>query len=308
MSYAMVALSLFGTRMIYIYHCFGGAHSSVTTAAIHLNMLSSKNVPTKKEVLSLPLYDRVPVRNHGYIHFYGTDLENNEVYVIGLENISDRVIPVFQNLIRLFGVNNVVLVNTLSYVNIAMKVGGVLSRALRLVFLGRPLVIWGTRGAWYHLRTLVKLGKVETVKAQTKKATLFYTDRNRFSAHIAAAIFSGKALIEEDIESLFTTIRLDEIFGHKTGQVFDYGDKEEGHRVLAVYTGKKASLFARSILNLTKVVGIKDCDLIEVKVGQNFWYRYGSFLLSLGFTDSGRRILYRQILRDYDKYVKLFKG
>jgi hypothetical protein len=37
-----------------IYCCYGGSHSSVTAAAIHLDMLPLTRKPTSAELLSIP--------------------------------------------------------------------------------------------------------------------------------------------------------------------------------------------------------------------------------------------------------------
>ena len=42
-----------------IYHCVGGAHSSVIASAIHLGMLPKTRVATNSEILSIPYYDNI---------------------------------------------------------------------------------------------------------------------------------------------------------------------------------------------------------------------------------------------------------
>ncbi|HEX3010797.1 MAG TPA: DUF3189 family protein, partial [Syntrophomonadaceae bacterium] len=36
-----------------IYHCFGGSHSSVTAAAIHLGLIEKHRPPSMEELMSL---------------------------------------------------------------------------------------------------------------------------------------------------------------------------------------------------------------------------------------------------------------
>ena len=54
-----------------IYNCYGGAHSSVTAAAIHLQMLPETRKPSAAELLNLPYYDAQVGKDHGRIRFLG---------------------------------------------------------------------------------------------------------------------------------------------------------------------------------------------------------------------------------------------
>jgi len=40
-----------------IYHCYGGAHSSVTAANIHLGLLPRERTPGYRELISQKLFD-----------------------------------------------------------------------------------------------------------------------------------------------------------------------------------------------------------------------------------------------------------
>ncbi|HWJ02080.1 MAG TPA: DUF3189 family protein, partial [Verrucomicrobiae bacterium] len=40
-----------------IYNCYGGSHSSVTAAAIHLGLVDCGKVPCARELWKLPYYD-----------------------------------------------------------------------------------------------------------------------------------------------------------------------------------------------------------------------------------------------------------
>ena len=45
--------------MIIIYRCYGGTHSSVMAASIHLELLPGDRKPAGKELLALPYFDRI---------------------------------------------------------------------------------------------------------------------------------------------------------------------------------------------------------------------------------------------------------
>jgi len=120
----------------------------VVTAAIHLGLLNRNVTPTAAELMLVPFYDRQEQQDHGKMRLMGQDNQGNDVYIIGKRSLSG-----FENLVNNFltisEVNDKpLLVNTLSGVNFAMRIGGFLSRRLKLTFIGRPLVIWGTRKAF----------------------------------------------------------------------------------------------------------------------------------------------------------------
>lgn len=139
-----------------IYHCFGGTHSSVTAAAIHLGLLPRDRLPTLRELLAIPFFDRRDGSAQGKLAFMGRDEWDNEIYVVGRQNRPQVLTEVFTGLAAAFDIprESFSLVNVMDRVNIAMKIGGALSRRLGWVTLGRPLVAWGTRRAYPGLRAV----------------------------------------------------------------------------------------------------------------------------------------------------------
>jgi len=147
-----------------IYHCFGGSHSSVTAAAIHVGLLPTNRPPSAQEFMALPYFDKTPGDVYGVIRFMGRTSEGDEVYALGKKNLGGRLNQVFMGLAELLGVEDqVVVVNTMPYVNIIMMVGGFLSRRLGIVMPGRPILIWGTRLAFPGLVGLVKTIKTKMI-------------------------------------------------------------------------------------------------------------------------------------------------
>lgn len=145
-----------------IYHCFGGSHSSVTAAAIHLGLLPTSRTPSYQEFMALPYFDKTPGEVYGVIRLMGQTREGDEVYALGKKNLGRRLNQVFLGIAELMGVEDqVIAVNTMPYVNIIMMLGGFLSRRLGIVFLGRPILIWGTRLAFPDL-----VGVVKTIKTK----------------------------------------------------------------------------------------------------------------------------------------------
>lgn len=144
-----------------VYTCFGGSHASVTTAAIHLGLLSDTREAADEELLSLPYYDAQVAEDHGRFRFMGTDSSGNEVYVVGKRSLDDNYQTLMPALIEVMGGNPAEFrfINTIPYVNIWMRIGGYISRRLRLPELGRKIVLYGTRQSYQnfiHLAQLVK--------------------------------------------------------------------------------------------------------------------------------------------------------
>jgi len=141
-----------------IYHCVGGAHSSPTAAAIHLNMLPTDHIPNKLDILNLPFFDTLEKKDRGKIIYRGTDEFDNKVYTLGRQFIPDIVINSIKDM---WGILNqkeddLLIVNTLPSVNLLMKIGGFSSRRLNLVKFGRPIVLHGTLSAYTNIVKIVK--------------------------------------------------------------------------------------------------------------------------------------------------------
>lgn len=144
-----------------IYNCFGGAHSSVTVAALHLGLIPEDCIATARELLNLPYYDAQVGKDHGHIRFMGFDSWGNEIYIVGKKNLGASYENIMRSLIMLSGENQekFLFVNTIPYVNLWMVIGGYLSRRLGWCFPGRRIVIYGTQKAYPKFLHLVKLLK-----------------------------------------------------------------------------------------------------------------------------------------------------
>lgn len=147
-----------------IYHCFGGSHSSVTAAALHLGLIDKHRPPTMDELMSLPYYDKTTNDDFGSIRFMGVDEYGNEVYVMGKKSMSDRLTQILNGVAEILGVADQVLaVNAMDRVNISMKLGGFTSRRMGLPLLGRPVVGRGTMKAFFQLVNLVEITRLKAL-------------------------------------------------------------------------------------------------------------------------------------------------
>ncbi len=144
-----------------IYHCFGGSHSSVTTAALHLGLLSQERLPTPQELMSLPYYDKTNDDDFGTIHYMGQDEQGHEIYILGKKSLGNRFSHLMMGVAAVLGKEDqIMVVNVMDRVNISMKMGGFTSRRIGMPFMGRPVVIQGTRQAFAAMVSLVEVIKV----------------------------------------------------------------------------------------------------------------------------------------------------
>ncbi len=142
-----------------IYHCYGGSHSSVTAAAIHLGMLPETRLPCKRELLSLPYYDAQVKEDHGRIRFMGYDEKGRQIYISSKNNLGESYERIMRQLLSVISKEPapaVAFVNTMPYVNVWMMLGGFLSRRWGWNHLGRTIIIAGTRQSYYRFVHLVE--------------------------------------------------------------------------------------------------------------------------------------------------------
>lgn len=141
-----------------IYHCYGGAHSSVTAANIHLGLLPRERTPGYRELISQKLFDHNQFKDSGRIIFMGRDGRGNEIYIVGRRSRPWLLYNTTGCLAEAFDINrgNYLLVDVSPHVNLTMRVGGILSRRLGLVAIGRPLAAWGTLISYRGILQLVE--------------------------------------------------------------------------------------------------------------------------------------------------------
>lgn len=150
-----------------IYHCYGGTHSSVTAAGIHLGILPRDRLPAPEELTGQKLYDRQRECDAGKIIFMGQDRLGNDVYVVGRRSRPQLLYEVTEVLSDIFNIDmeKLMLVDVSLYINSSMRAGGFMSRKMGLARLGRPIVTWGTLRNYHNLVAVVD--KVYTRLKQT---------------------------------------------------------------------------------------------------------------------------------------------
>ncbi|MEW9674139.1 DUF3189 family protein [Ammoniphilus sp. 3BR4] len=166
--------------MIFIYHDFGGTHTTVLAAAYHLKKLHETREPTKDEILSTHNFNELEYKDRGKLYFHGMDEDGNSVYTMG-RGRSKILIPGIHNLIHMFLEEKIlneriILSNTSPTVPIPMTFGGMFSRWLRIDFIGVPLLVIGAKQAYkdivklvHHTKTVAKNSNSQLVMLDNKK-------------------------------------------------------------------------------------------------------------------------------------------
>ncbi|MDI6601160.1 MAG: DUF3189 family protein [Thermoanaerobacteraceae bacterium] len=151
--------------LIVIYYDYGGTHTSVVASAIHLGKLNPAQVPDGKDIIRLPLFDSITQNDLGHIIYNGTDEYGNNIYTLGIKNAKDLVMPAISDMYKaIFGnTNGLYLADVSATTNFFMKLGGLISRGLRIQPLGLPIVVYGTRKAYPDIVRIVQNTK-NTVK------------------------------------------------------------------------------------------------------------------------------------------------
>lgn len=141
------------------YSCFGGAHSSVTAAAIHMGYLPSDRLPTIREILTVPFYDKAENHQIGLANFMGIDAGQCEIYFLGLGHARDYytgILYEFINEINLHKKNEIIVIDVTPLLNSRTRLGGFMSRRLNIVNIGRPLTAYGILKNYSNFIGLVK--------------------------------------------------------------------------------------------------------------------------------------------------------
>ncbi len=150
------------------YHCYGSAHSSITAANIHLGHLPGHRRATPAELRAQPLFDRARYQDIGTPWFLGTDARGHDVYCIGLHSGRSYLAPALLDFLAALGIDRdeLILDDALRHGNWALRVGGLMSRRLGLISLGRPLSAWGI---WLKYWRFVDL--VDSVQREAARRT-----------------------------------------------------------------------------------------------------------------------------------------
>lgn len=154
------------------YHCYGGTHTSVVAACLHTGRLDGRAVPDLREVVDLPHFDRIASSDLGQPVSFGQGPDGEEVYAIGLGPAKEIVRRSVCSFLDLKGVpaRDYHFADALRPAGWMVKAGGMLSRRVGLVAVGRPLAAAGIRRVFPRLVELVEATRVEVRRRQQGSA------------------------------------------------------------------------------------------------------------------------------------------
>lgn len=168
-------------KIIYIYHDFGGTHTTSLAAAYHLNILSDTNlIPSKEEILSVPYFNKLKKKDAGEFIYHGIDSDGNTVYTIGRRS-SKLTVKSLYNFSELLSMQHqtmnkkIIFSNTSPVVPLAMTLGGFFSRGLGIDSIGVPLLIKGAQRCSENIIQLV----IETKKVAKESNQLIVKIENK---------------------------------------------------------------------------------------------------------------------------------
>ncbi|SES67210.1 DUF3189 family protein [Anaerobranca gottschalkii] len=125
------------------YYCYGGAHSSVIAAALHLEKIS---YPLNyQEILDFPYFDLNTPKEKGMPILLGKDVKGNEIYFVGYGKNKEMIVKLLKSFLKIHGVKDeeFLFVNALERINWRVKLGGFLSKALNLKKIGSRFTALG---------------------------------------------------------------------------------------------------------------------------------------------------------------------
>ena len=138
------------------YYCYGRAHSSVIAGWLHLNRLPTDRIPSVKEILAIPEFDRSESKDFGEPYFLGKDEYGNEVFIIGFGGEAGLGLQTVYFLLERWGdPAEWKFYNSLSSIGWLAKTGGVISKKLKLACVGRYLAALGIQRSYFNLVELV---------------------------------------------------------------------------------------------------------------------------------------------------------
>ncbi len=252
-----------------IYHCYGGSHSSVTAAGIHLGLLPRDRAASAQELLQIPHFDTFEEIVHGHFRYAGRNRPNVAIYVLGKKTLGRSVSLLLEKVAEISGCSDRVYpVDTTGPINPFMVLGGFLSRRLRLVGIGRPLVVLGTRLAYRKLSELVD--QVEKVLRERQEAgtstfsprrMVFYICSNVFRLTLLVAGFHLNPDLSKDAGLKWA---IEQKFAGEVGEISLVGH-DGGYDVYMVGAGDEPDIVARILREYRGLIGIPQSNWFVVE-------------------------------------------
>lgn len=171
--------------MFFVYHDFGGTHTTSLAAAYHLKILKNTGeILSEDEILSVPYFNKLKKKDAGRFIFHGEDEDGNHFYSIGRRS-SKFVIPSLFHFSEMLANRNllnekIIFSNTSPVVPLTMTLGGFLSTGLGIDFIGVPLLIKGAQQCCKHITRLVE--ETKEIARNTIESTIISIDNKKYQA------------------------------------------------------------------------------------------------------------------------------
>ncbi|MDD3363785.1 MAG: DUF3189 family protein [Syntrophomonas sp.] len=115
-----------------VYFDYGGSHTSVTAACIHVGKLDPNKLPNSDDLMEMPYLDKITPKDFGKIKHIGTDKNENEIYALGTKG--SQLGNLLDDMASSQGISDQYLfLCTSPYVNNVLRVGGWWSPVLKMV-------------------------------------------------------------------------------------------------------------------------------------------------------------------------------
>lgn len=143
------------------YFCYGRSHSSVIAGYIHLQRLPRDRIPSIKEIIAVPEFDKANPGDFGVPYLLGKDNLGREVYIMGFGKNYLLALQTIHYILVNQGIDpsDWLFFNALDQIGTLTKIGGFLSRNLRIITIGRYLAALGIQRSYFQLVKLVESAK-----------------------------------------------------------------------------------------------------------------------------------------------------
>ncbi len=96
----------------------------------------------------------------------GKDNHGNEVYICGCRSLGMQIEKTLHGVAKITNtsIDDIIFIDTLKGVSNLMRIGGFLSRKLKLVSIGRPLVLEGTINSFNKFVSMVDNVKKQAIQ------------------------------------------------------------------------------------------------------------------------------------------------
>ncbi len=302
------------------YHCYGGTHSSVAAAGIHLGLLPRDRKPSHLELSSLKYFDRRSNSEVGKIVYMGIDHKGNYIYVVGRHNRPTLFFQVVDVLTETLKINSdeILMVDVSPQINLSMRIGGFISRRLGWIRIGRPIVTWGTLKSYNHLVTLVDKVYATLKKNNYKKKpeiiplkiSIFYTNGTLPLSFVAAEVLTNKLPKQFDPKIISSVLNLLNIGFYSRNKVFITSKTGfNAHKLIAATNiGSKDWVF-KNLINTFLEIFHLDNKQYNITAFNTPWINpsltIGLLLLkSYFFRNKGKKLVEIYIEKVYPSIVK----